>query len=272
MIKTIFLTSAIKMPILGLGTWQLTGNKCIQAVTSALELGYRLIDTAEIYGNQKEIGQALKATAIPRQELFLTSKVWRDNLKYDDVFTVCQQTLMDLQTDYLDLYLIHWPNSHLPVTETLRALQELKNQGKIRAIGVSNFTIHHLKDALANEVTISNNQVEFHPSLYQKKLEIFCREHKIILTAYSPLAQGHDLKIKLIQELAQKYGRPVSQVVLNWILAHGHVVIPRSHQPEHISDNLKTLDWQLEPADILQIDNLKLNHRLINPGFAEFDY
>ena len=154
-----------EIPALGLGTWQLIGETCTRVVRKALELGYRHIDTAEIYGNQREIGTAIKG--FPREELFITSKVWTNHLRYEDVLKACEQTLEELGTDYLDLYLIHWPSEEVPLRETLGAMKELKKKGKIRSIGVSNFEIKHLEEALkvAGDLVI-NNQIEFHPYLY----------------------------------------------------------------------------------------------------------
>lgn len=266
------LNAKTEIPVLGLGTWQLKGDECAQAVKTALSVGYRHLDTAAVYDNQETIGQTLKELEFNREDLFITSKLWLGNYTQDKVYGACEKTLKDLQTDYLDLYLIHWPDRSIPVSETLNAMQELKNQGLIKAIGVSNFNTHHLQDALKTGVEIGNNQVEFHPSLYQEDLKDFCDQNKIVLTAYSPLAQGEDLKLELIKNLSKKYGKSPAQVVLNWILSKNMVAIPRSANPNHIKDNFKTLEWQIDKKDLKKIDKLNKNNRILEPGFADFDY
>ncbi len=260
----------MKIPVLGSGTWQVKGEQCVQAVEIALEIGYRHIDTAKAYGNHHEIGQVLKRSSIPREELFITSKLWRDFLHKSQVAPELKQTLEELQLDYLDLYLIHWPDSSVPIRETLEALQECKEQGLIKALGVSNFTVAHLNEAATAGVEISNNQVEFHPSLNQEELKDFCDKHGIRVTAYSPIAQGQDLELPLIQKLAQKYDRSPSQVVLNWLIRKNIVAIPRSKDRKHLLDNWKTLEWELRPEEVKQIDQIGGHNRLVKPSFHEF--
>ncbi|MBD3238586.1 MAG: aldo/keto reductase [Candidatus Moranbacteria bacterium] len=270
--KTKELKSGNKIPILGFGTWQLTEETCIEAVKIALEKGYRHIDTAEMYQNQKEVARGIQDSGIKRQNIFLTSKVWFSNLTKQDLRIALEKTLRELNTDYLDLYLIHWPNRKVDMSETLKAMDQAKNQGLIKSIGVSNFTINHLKDVLKAGVEISVNQVEFHPSLYQRALKKFMDEHGMLLTAYSPTAQGEDFGIDLIQDLAKKYRKTNSQIVLNWILSKDAVAIPRSKNPEHIEENLKALEFEMQESDLKKIDGLNLNNRLIQPDFADFDY
>lgn len=270
--KTLNLNPQTKIPILGFGTWQLQGDKCQKAVEKALEVGYRHIDTAEVYENHQIIGKVLRKSKIPREKLFITSKVWRDDLGKRNVLKACQKALKELQTSYLDLYLIHWPNRNIPIAETLEALGNLKEKGLIKAIGVSNFTINHLKEALKVGVEITNNQVEFHPSLNQKKLKNFCEKRKIVITAYSPLAQGEDLKLPIIRKLALKYKKSPTQVILAWLIQKNIVAIPRSANPKHIEDNFKVLKGNLEERDIKLIDKIGGYLRTINPPFAEFDY
>jgi len=259
------------MPALGFGTWELTGQTCVQAVKKALGIGYRHIDTALMYGNHKEVGQAIKNSGIQREELFITSKVWRDSLTSRGVLNTLNQALKELGCEYLDMYLIHWPNSEVPIKETLGAMQELKEQGLVKAIGVSNFGIQHLKDALATGIQFSNNQVEFHPTFYQKELKEFCDQNNIILTAYSPLGRGEDLNLKIIQNLAEKYSKSSAQVVLNWILKKGIAAIPKASNPEYIQDNFNALQWNLAPKDIILTDELNQKNRIVNPGFNEFE-
>ncbi len=261
----------MKIPLLGFGTWELTGAEGIAAITKALEVGFRHLDTADKYGNHKEVGQAIKNSGIPRSELFLTSKVWRSDLHYDDVLKAVKRFLKELDTDYLDLLLIHWPNKNIPLDETLSAMTQLKNDGLIKNIGVSNFTIRHLEEALKQNVEILTNQVEFHPSFNQKELKDSCDQHNILLTAYSPLGQGVDVKLPLIIELAEEYQRSPAQVVLNWFISKNIVAIPRTSKPERIEDMFKTMEWKLDPEDVHAIDNINTNTRLINPNFSEFD-
>lgn len=265
------LTEKLEVPALGLGTWRLQGDQCLKAVSKALEIGYRHIDTADAYENHREVGEAIKKSNIPREEIFLTTKVWRDDLQQRDVLSAAKRFLEELQTDYLDLLLIHWPNPDIPIQETLEAFESLRAQGLIQGVGVSNFTIRHIKDALKTGVKINNNQVEFHPSLNQKELKAFCDDNDILLTAYSPIARGEDLELAVIQELAKKYDRPPSQVVLNWIIQKGMIAIPKSSKDEHILDNFKTLEWELDLDDVEKIDRVEGNNRVVHPSFASFE-
>ena len=236
------LNTEASMPALGFGTWELTGQTCVQAVEKALAVGYRHIDTALMYNNHKEVGQAVKNSAVQRKDLFITSKVPRDSLQRKSVISACNLALEELGCKYLDMYLIHWPNREVPIKETLGAMQELKEQGFVKAIGVSNFTIQHLKDALKTGIQFSNNQVEFHPTLYQKELQEFCSQNNIVLTAYSPLGRGEDLNLEGIQNLAEKYSKSTAQIVLNWILKKGIAAIPKASNPEYIQDNFNALE------------------------------
>jgi diketogulonate reductase-like aldo/keto reductase len=248
-----------EIPVLGLGTWQLTGETCVKIVKKALELGYRHIDTAEIYGNQREIGEAIKG--FPREELFITSKVWTNHLRYEDVIRACEQTLEDLKTDYVDLYLIHWPSEEVPVRETLEAMRELKRGGMIKSVGVSNFEVKHLKEALrVAKDLIVNNQIEFHPYLYPKEVLEFCQREGIVVTAYSPLARKKVLEDPIIREIAKKRGRTPAQVCLRWALQKKVVVIPKAGSVEHLRENLQVFDWELSDEDVEKIDSL--NRRL----------
>jgi 2,5-diketo-D-gluconate reductase B len=270
--KTIKLNSQALIPVLGFGTWQLQGQTCYQAVRTALEIGYRHLDTARAYENHQMVGRAMADSGLPRKDIFLTSKVWLTDLHKKDLIAACHQALKELKTDYLDLYLIHWPNREIPIKESLEAMNQLKDEGLIKAIGVSNFTIHHLEDALKIGIEITNNQVEFHPSFNQKKLKDFCDRHHLSLTAYSPIGRGEDLKLAVIKRLADKYKRPPSQVILNWLIQKNIIAIPKATSREHIEDNFKTLEWQLDPKDVELIDNIGTNNRLIRPDFADFEY
>lgn len=266
------LNRGTNIPALGFGTWQLRDQEAYNAVSVALQTGYRHIDTADVYHNHHMVGQAILDSNVDRKEIFLTSKLWHSDLRPDDAARTIERVLKELQTDYLDLYLIHWPNRQIPIKKTLQAMAAMQEQGLVKEIGVSNFTIHHLKDALATGIPFSVNQVEYHPSLNQQELKDYCDQHDIVVTAYSPIAQGDDLKLEPVQQLAEKYHRSPAQVVLNWLMQKGMVAIPRSSSPEHIKDNFAATEWELSPADAKLLDNLHRNNRLVMPDINEFDY
>jgi len=267
--KTLKLKSQT-IPALGFGTWQITNDICQQAVEIALEVGYRHIDAAAAYGNQVEVGKALKVSGLNREEYFVTSKLWIANLGKEKARVELHKTLEELGLDYLNLYLMHWPKNL--ARETLEAFEEFKDEGLISDWGVSNCTVHHLLDYISWGFKPVNNQVEFHPSLNQAELKTFCDANEILLTAYSPIAQGADLKLPVIQQLADKYGRSTSQVILNWIVSKGIVAIPKSSSRDHIQDNFGALDWKIEQSDIELIDSVNSDNRLIAPDWAEFEY
>lgn len=269
--KTV-LNNKTEIPSIGLGTWELNGSQCIHVVKKSLELGYRHMDTAEMYMNESEIGIAIKN--FPREKLFITSKVWPEGLDYYKVLAACEQSLAKLETHYLNLYLIHWPNKVLNYEEILKAFKLLYQKGKIKAFGVSNFTINHLKDIIPIckklNLPLTVNQVEFHPLLYQKELLEFCKKNKIIITAYSPLARGKITENEIIKEIAEKYDKTPSQISLKWLLQKEMVVIPKASSEEHLKQNLE-LDLKLNKEDVNKIDNIKEKTRIINPSFAEFE-
>jgi diketogulonate reductase-like aldo/keto reductase len=267
----ITLPSGHKMPVLGLGTWQATGDEAKQAVKRAIELGYRAIDTAWIYQNQKEIGEALKEISIPREELFITSKLWNDMHTYDDVIASCKETLQQLQLEYLDLFLIHWPVPSVPIEETMRALKTLVDEGLVKSVGVSNFSIKNLRDALAvSDVKISMNQVEFHPGLYQKDLLEFCNKSNIAVTGYCPIAKGKNFDDPSLKSVAEKHNKTPAQVSLRWLIQHGIFVIPKSVSEEHLKENMET-DFELDAEDMDKIDSMPAMDRICDPPFAEWD-
>ncbi|RJR25784.1 aldo/keto reductase [Candidatus Microgenomates bacterium] len=245
-----------KVPALGLGTWNLTGENGKRAVAKALEIGYRHFDTAEAYGNHRIVGEAIAESGIERKEIFITSKVPSRSLLKEAVIESGKRALDELKTDYLDLFLIHWPNPSVPIKETLSGFSELKEKELIRSIGVSNFGIEELKEALKEGVKIVNNQVELHPSFNQSRLKSYCAEEKIIITAYSPFAQGKDLKLKEINKLSEKYNHPASQIIINWIIQKEMIAIPKSGNEEHLRENFNALEWKLAKEDIDLIDKI----------------
>jgi len=271
MTKTFTLSDGTSIPAIGFGTWQLNGEVCQQSVETALELGYRHIDTADRYQNHREVAAAVKASGVAREELFITTKIWHDQLHKDTVAASVERFLQELETDYIDLLLIHWPNKTIPLEETLRAMEQAKASGHVKTIGVSNFTQAHLQQALALGSPITVNQVEFHPSLNQRELRVFCEEHGIHITAYSPIAQGQDLELEEIITIAAAHDKTPAQVIINWLVSIGIIVIPRSTKRERMADALAAIDFTLTPAEIEAIDAIGGTNRLVNPDFNEFD-
>lgn len=260
------------IPSLGFGTWNLGGEVCYKAVSSALEIGYRHIDTADRYENHREVGKAINNFGIKRNDFFLTTKTFYDELTHDKVLANGQRFLEELKIDYIDLLLIHWPNKAVPIEETLGAMQELKDKGITKHIGVSNFTIHHLEDALKTGVDLYNNQVELHPSFNQKELVDFCDSNNIKVTAYSPLGMGEELHNESVLELSKKYSVSPAQVILNWIMGRGIAAIPKSTNPENIRANFNSLNWKMEDEDIALMNQIPQKPRLLSPDWNEFDY
>ncbi|MGC9347563.1 MAG: aldo/keto reductase [Anaerolineae bacterium] len=253
--KAYELTTGYEMPALGLGTWQMRGGTCTRAVQTALEMGYNHIDTADAYGNHRAIGRALQD--FDPEEIFITSKIPRSDLRRDDVLSMCDRALSELGVDYLDLLLIHWPNPRIPLSETLPAMAELVEQGKVRSIGVSNFSIQHLEEALrVTEVPITVNQVKYHPYHNQQELLDYCRDHDIVITAYSPFGTGRLIDDPSLKRIAQDYDKTVPQVILRWLVAKDLVVIPKSSDPDHIADNMDIFGWELAQEDFETIDKL----------------
>lgn len=270
--KTIRLNENAQIPILGFGTWQIKGADCTDAVKTALDVGYRHIDTADRYENHQSVGAGIKESGIAREDIFLTTKVWMDMLEPDAVRSDVSRFLDELQTDYIDLLLIHWPNREVPIADTIGVMEELKGAGSLRAIGVSNFTEHHLEDALATGHEVAVNQVEVHPGFPQHALRAFCKEHGIAVTAYSPLGRGEVLDMPLMKELAEKYEVGPGVIAINWILSRGMIAIPKAASTKHIENNFKALDFEMDVGDLDLIDQLHETGRVMDPSFADFDY
>ncbi|MCK4967376.1 aldo/keto reductase [bacterium] len=267
-IPNIKLNDSSEIPAFGLGTWRLFEEACTVIVEKALKLGYRHLDTAEMYNNEEYIGKAI--SGIERTELYITSKVWIDNLHYNDVITACKRSLNKLGTDYLDFYLIHWPKSSIPMEETLNAMTELHSMGLIRSIGVSNFTIPHLEKALRiSTMPIVTNQVEFHPYLYQKELLAFCKENNIVLTAWAPLARGKVFDDPVIKSIAENRKKTPAQITLRWLLHKGLIIIPKASSEKHLRENIALFDWMLNDDEITAIDNIPTEQRLIDLSFSQ---
>jgi diketogulonate reductase-like aldo/keto reductase len=262
--STQILNNGVKIPRLGLGTWDLRGKEAYQAVLWSLELGYRLIDTATVYGNEIEIGKALKDTDVPREEIFLTTKVWNTDQGYNSTLIAFEKSLKRLKVDYIDLYLIHWPVSRLR-SETWRALEKIYEGGKAYSVGVSNFTIHHLEELIVTSKTIPTvNQIEFSPFLYQKELMDYCKSNKIVVEAYTPLTRGRKFSNKTVSTLAQNHKKTSAQILIRWGLQHDVIEIPKSGNPQHLHENAGVFDFTLSDEEMSQLDELNENYRLVD--------
>ncbi|MEH7352588.1 aldo/keto reductase [Neobacillus drentensis] len=259
---TTILHNGVKMPWLGLGVFKVTEvEEVIQSVKAAIRNGYISIDTAAIYGNEEGVGQAIKESGVPREELFITSKVWNSDQGYETTLKAFETSLNKLGLDYLDLYLIHWPGKD-KYKETWKALEKLYKDGRVRAIGVSNFQIHHLEDLISSaEIKPMVNQVEYHPHLTQKELQAFCKKEGIQLEAWSPLKQGQLLNEQILVDIAHKYNKSVAQVILRWDLQHGVVTIPKSIKEHRIIENADVFDFELTSEDMEKIDALNQDSR-----------
>ena len=261
-----------QLPVLGLGTFRLKGQQVIDSIRSALELGYRHIDTAQVYGNEAEVGQAIAESGVPRDELFVTTKIWIENLAAHKLIPSLADSLAKLGMRQVDLTLIHWPSPKdvITVAEYMTALLEAKAQGLTRHIGVSNFTIDHLQQALGvvGAKQIATNQIEIHPYLQNRKLVAFAQQQGIHLTAYMPLAYGKVLDDPAIQRIATAHDASAAQVTLAWLLQQGFAVIPSSTKRAHQESNLMASNLRLTEHDLADIAELERNQRLANPDFA----
>lgn len=257
------LYNGIEMPWLGLGVHRAgSGSEVAMAIQCALQNGYRSIDTATYYQNEHSVGKAVQESGVSREEIFLTTKVWNSDQGYHSTIKAFESSLEKLQTNYLDLYLIHWPQNELTF-ETWRAMEELYDKGQIRAIGVCNFLIPHLKRLMENSrIKPMVNQFEFHPELVQPELLQFCKDHQIQPEAWRPIMKGRVNEIELLQELAAKYQKSPVQIVLCWDIQKGVVTIPKSVTPERIISNADVFDFELSAEDVARIDALDRNARM----------
>lgn len=253
----ISLSNGVEIPVLGLGVYQSRpGEETRAAVAAALALGYRHVDTARVYGNEADVGAALAASALPRDAVFVTTKLWNDDHGYDATLRACDASLRRLGVERVDLYLVHWPVPGLR-RETWRAMERLLADGKARAIGVSNYTIRHLDELLASaSVPPAANQVELHPFLPQPQLVAFCRKHGIQIEAYAPLVKARRMEHPVLRRVAEKHGRTPAQILVRWSLQHGYVVIPKSIRPERIRENADVFGFALDADDLAAMDAL----------------
>jgi diketogulonate reductase-like aldo/keto reductase len=270
------LNNGITMPQLGLGVWQAKdGAEVEAAVTAAIDAGYRLIDTAAVYGNEAGVGRAVGGSVVPREELFITTKLWNADQGYEQTLEAFDKSLKRLGLDYIDLYLIHWPvpakDTYL---ETWRAFEKLYSDGKVKAIGVSNFTPEYLERLLAEStVAPAVNQIELHPRFNQAATREFCHAHGIAVESYSPLggSTSNLVNDQTLSEIGKTYGKTAAQVILRWHLQQGLIVIPKSVRPERIAQNFAVFDFELSEDDMKKIDDLNTDERVgADPVTANF--
>lgn len=274
-VPLITLNNGVEIPQVGLGVFQTKeGDEVERAVEAALAAGYRLIDTAAIYGNEVGVGKAIKASGLPREEIFITTKLWNAHHAYDQALRAFDESLAKLDCGYIDLYLIHWP---LPMegkfTEAWKALEHLYDSKRVRAIGVSNFKPHHLEELLKGaETTPAVNQIELHPLFQQQATRAYCAEHGIVVESYSPLMQaGEALEHPTIAQLAQTYGKTPAQIILRWHVQSGFIVIPKSVKAERIQENINLFDFELSEADMRAIESMDREQRIgADPDTASF--
>ena len=271
-VPDVTLHNGVQIPQLGFGVFQVPPDETAQVVRTALEAGYRSIDTARAYGNEAGVGEAVRSSGIPREELFLATKLWNTHQGYDAALQAFDKSLSDLGVDYLDLYLIHWPvPSADRYVETWTAFEKLAADGRVRAVGVSNFTEVHLQRLLDETGTVPVlNQVELHPNFPQAALRAFHARHGIVTEAWSPLAQGGLLQEKSLVALGEKYGKAPAQVILRWHLQLGNIVIPKSVTPERIRSNIDVFDFELTDDDIATIDGMAGGGGRIGPDPETF--
>jgi len=246
-----------RIPAVGLGTWDLRRGTCVRMVEQALRLGYRHVDTAEMYGNEREVGEGLRASGISRDDVFITTKVWPDNLAPADLERSTKESLARLRLSHVDLLLIHWPSPRIPLADTIGALCRMKQAGFARHIGISNFTVPLIEEAvrLATQPLVTN-QIEWHPYIDQSKVAAACRRHGLSVTAYSPIARGRagdDAQLRLI---GTHHHKTAGQVSLRFLIQEGAVVIPRTSKPERLKENMTIFDFELDPAEMDAIRKL----------------
>jgi 2,5-diketo-D-gluconate reductase B len=263
-------SKSVTIPALGFGTFQLSNDDAFRMVKAALNAGYTHIDTAQNYQNEDGVGTAIQEADVDRSAIFLTTKVGRDRIGKNDFLPSVEESLRKLKSDYVDLLLIHWPNESIPLQESIEELMKAQEKGYAKHIGVSNFTISMLDQALQLGANIVTNQVEYHPLINQEKLYAYLLSKGIVLTAYSPIAQGDVIGNETLKTIGEKYGKNEIQITLRWLIQQdGVVAIPRSSKEENMESNLQLFDFKLDQEDIDDINKLKeLNKRVVNPSFA----
>ena len=271
-IPTIRLNDGNAMPQVGFGVWRVSNDEAKSTVAGAVEAGYRSIDTASIYGNEEGVGEAVRAVSVPREELFITTKVWNDRQGYDSTLQAFDESLARLKLDYVDLYLIHWPMAGSETyRDTWRALIKLKQDGRARSIGVSNFMVEHLQRVIDETgVTPAVNQIELHPRFQQKELSAFHTANSIATEAWSPLGQGTILADETMTAIGRKYGKTPAQVILRWHIDNGFIVIPKSVTPSRIRENVDVFDFSLDADDMRAIEGLDSASGRVGPDPAVF--
>lgn len=258
------------MPMLGIGTWQNEDHdQCVESVSTALDMGYRHIDTAQGYYNEEAVGEGIEQSGVPREDVFLATKLWIENLNHDDVIDSTNESLDKLGVDSLDLLYVHWPSGEYDPEDTLPALEELKSQGKIDRIGVSNFEPEHIDTAQqVLDEPIFADQVECSPLLPQEELRNYCDDHDIELVAYSPLARGEVFEVDELSKIAEKHDASEAQVSLAWLRGKGVTAIPKATSEDHIRGNWESLGIELDSDDIEKIDGISRRERQVSPDFA----
>jgi diketogulonate reductase-like aldo/keto reductase len=244
-----------RIPKVGLGTWRLTGDDCVEAVSTALELGYRHVDTAQVYENERQVGRAIRESDVPREEVFLTTKVDARNRSRDDVLASVARSLQRLDVDSVDLLLVHWPNPLADVETVVGAMNEARERGWVEHLGVSNFGVDRLRDARRHsDAPIVTNQVQFHPYHPQRRLLRYCQDRGILLTAYSPLAHGGVLHDEELRRVGRRYDRTPAQVAIRWAIQHeGVVAVPKATTRAHLAENLDVFDFSLTRAEVAHL-------------------
>ncbi len=262
---TFTLSNGIKIPCVGFGTWRAPdGEVAVSSVKEALKVGYRHIDTAAAYRNEGSVGKAIKESGVPREEIFVTSKLWNADHGYESTLRAFEKTMEELELEYLDLYLIHWPVPKIHREDwkeatlgTWRAFEKLYKEGKIKAIGVSNFKVHHLQHLIDNcEIKPMVNQIEFHPSCLREDIVNFCRENNILVEAWSPLASGEVFKVEELKPIAEKYNKNVAQLVIRWVLQKEVLPLPKSVHSDRIKSNGEIFDFEISYEDMHLIDKI----------------